>query len=176
MKTVTYFLFIFFVSITSFAKRNIQSLDEITFHSAKEIPILGLGKVSEYLGVIERTVFNKPQLRTLDVYQFNNNAIKVTSELCQKTIESTFAISKLQFTEQKSLQMLTTKKGSVCAVVLGDKINPPKPKNILDQRPQFKFIFIGMHNSVLTEIVAHMESDPSLDHFDEMIRFWERLR
>lgn len=160
----------------SFAKRNIQSLDEMTFHSAKEMPILSLGKIPEYLGVIERTVFNKPQLRTLDIYQFETESIKINQELCQKTIEKTFAISKLEFTEQKSIQLLTTKKGTLCIVVLGDKSLPPKPKNILDPRPQYKLIVIGFNNSILTETVAHMESDPSLDHFDELKTFWERLR
>ena len=156
MKKIIVMLIVF--PITSFTLE-IKSTEEIRYVSIKDTPLIGMMKTDAFVGAIERTEEENPDLRMVDYYEFTGTKnSKLTKKTCEVFLARIFGPLK-EITLKVKIEKFSDKliqSDPVCEAVALD----PDPDSKIPERR----ILLGVKKGAPFALVFKLskKSEPSI--------------
>lgn len=183
MNHLTYFkvliLFVFAISgmDVSAAKRSrtIQSTEEFTFYTTKDFKLLSFGKISNFVGLIDRNQFTNSDMKTADLYKFNLDEIKMTDSLCKKIVDKVVGLTDSKLYELRTIEMATSNKGTFCQADVRQRPETVDPQSQLFNGPFHHYLIVGFINAEAVALVYHPK-EVTESRKAEALQIWEKLR
>ncbi len=167
----TLFILLILYSLSTLASTEVvTSKEEIIFYTPDKFKFSDVGKIKEFVGIIERRQSNQAEMRMIDLYQFKTDIIKVDEKYCKNIIDKVFAIKKSKLYELVSFKILDTNKGKVCETLISGK------KGAKISGEEFhRLMYIGFINTKSNAIVFR-PSKITYGLLEESLKFWNSLK
>lgn len=132
---IVFFTTLFFFTILLLAAQSyvpVSKSEKIQFTSINDMPVGNFGKISEFIGIIQREKIENPISRTVDIYEFKDRKdLKVSEKLCLELVQKIFGpLDKISLKLKEKNIVASQTSGKVCVF----KLKSSEPQDVTQEK------------------------------------------